>query len=82
MVSAVVSLLTLSAAASSEPGRPSTASCDPDKGVARIVGAAGDYATVGYRVDDNALLLDNLIGINDQGDTRHDRITCANRDGT
>jgi hypothetical protein len=81
MAVSAISLLAASTAAGSAPTRPSTVSCDPDRGVARIVGAAGDYATVGYRVDDNALLLDNLIAINSQGDTHHDRITCVNADG-
>lgn len=80
MVPVAVALLVLFAAASSESAPQSAVSCDPEKGVARIAGAAGDYATVGYRLDDNALLLDDLIGINAQGDTRHDRIVCANPD--
>src|SRR5262245_58253089 len=77
-----IAVLALPVAASSDRARPSTVSCAPERGVARIVGAASDYAIVGHRVGDNALLLDNLIGINTHGDTRHDRRACPNPDGT
>jgi Ca2+-binding RTX toxin-like protein len=55
-------------------------SCDRAAGVVRVLGAGPDYVTVGYRGDDNAIWVDNLISIGNQGDTRHERRTCPNPD--
>jgi Ca2+-binding RTX toxin-like protein len=60
----------------------SKVSCDPTAGVVRVVGAGSDYAVVGYRSDDRAVWVDNLIAINTHGDTRHDRRLCPNPNAT
>ena len=47
-----------------------------------MVGGGPDYVTVGYRADDNAVWVDNLISIGNQGDTRYERKLCPNPDAT
>ena len=56
-------------------------SCERAAGVVRLVGAGPDYVTVGYRSDDDAVWVDNLIATDNHGGTRHDRRTCPNPDG-
>jgi Ca2+-binding RTX toxin-like protein len=53
-------------------------SCARTAGVVRLIGGGPDYVTVGYRADDNAVWVDNLISIGNQGDTRHERKLCPN----
>lgn len=55
-------------------------SCERAAGVVRVVGAGPDYVMVGYRSHDNAIWVDNLISIGNQGDTRHDRKLCSSPD--
>jgi Ca2+-binding RTX toxin-like protein len=57
-------------------------SCDPAAGVVRVVGGGPDYVTLGYRSDGQAVWVDNLISIGNQGDTRHERRLCTNPNAT
>jgi Ca2+-binding RTX toxin-like protein len=77
---ACLALLAFAADSLSSPA--SKISCDPTAGVVRVLGGGPDYVTVGYRGDDNAVWVDNLISIGNQGDTRHERKLCPSPNAT
>ena len=79
LTSIATACLALVAFAPDSVSRPaSKISCDATAGVVRVLGGGPDYVTVGYRADDNAVWVDNLISIGNQGDTRHERKLCPN----
>jgi Ca2+-binding RTX toxin-like protein len=79
-IATVACLALLAVTADSVSSPAPKVSCDRAAGVVRLVGASPDYVTVGYRGDDNAVWVDNLISIGNQGDTRHERKLCPSPD--